>query len=463
MINPVCAHWFLFPLVICGVLTGSEIVAWLRRKIDVFDPRAIVGILWFHNTFLAPLLHVTSDFHTPLFDRHVADWRVWFGWMAFVNAPSLIVFRICQSWAFARSRPVRTNWVSMPGRFGAMLSCAICISIVATLYVLIQYGGLQKEDSLLGDPSELIHLSWLLMLADPLLILVLLAVVRLLEAPRRTVRSLFSVLGLLVLLLIGQWFILGMRGSRSALLFALFIGAGFCHYRLRFIPLWVIILSTVFMGVGGYYYAFYKRFGVTGLEAVRDASFRDALAFRAGISPIGVVLGDLSRAEVQALILRRLNEDWSDYQLRMGRTYVASVLTFVPRAIWPNKPSDYLGKVAAGTDLQFGAGSFKPHRFKSSRVYGLGGEAMLNFGAVGVPVAYGLFGWLLGWYRKKVASLAATDARWYLIPVFTLMVFTFAFGDSDNALFLFLKNGVLLAVAVLCSSAIMQVLPTRKH
>ncbi len=446
--NSACAHWFLLPLWVCGALTGSDVVAWLRRHLETFDPKAIIGILWFHNTCLAPLLHVAREFHNPLFDSQVQDWRDSFGWMACVNSVALILYKLGQRWALSRTSSVRSLWRIETSRFQAVLALALVASFIASAVVLFRYGGLRKDFDFLGDPRDVAHLSWLLMLGDSFFVLLMLALVRLLWR----VRSLAAISGLLALQLIGQWLLLGMRGSRGAVIMALFIGAGFCHYRLRRIPLSLLLAGTIVFGMSGYYYAFFKRFGTSGLEAIRNPEYRQTLAHQSGITPLGVVLGDLSRAEIQAFILHQIVDETGDYQLRMGKTYLTAGMMLIPRGIWPSKPSEYLGKVAAGTDLQFGAGSFRPERFESSLVYGLGGEAMLNFGVIGVPFAYFVFGIMLGWYRKKKATLDADDARWYLVPVVTLTAITAAFGDADNTVFLFLKFGGLLVTVITLTS-----------
>jgi hypothetical protein len=149
------------------------------------------------------------------------------------------------------------------------------------------------------------------------------------------------------------------------------------------------------------------------------------------------------------------------YRLRLGRTYVASALTLIPRAVWPEKPTDAFGKVRAGTELQFGPEAYRKDRFESSLVYGLAGEAILNFGPLGVPPMYVLFGAALGWYRRKLLTLPPFDARYYLAPVLTLAAFSAAFGDSDNTMFSFLKNGLLLLIVVYFGSAAWRLLANR--
>ena len=48
------AHWFVIPVVICGVLIGTDGIDWLRGRRDIFDPVGIVGLLGIHVFFLAP-------------------------------------------------------------------------------------------------------------------------------------------------------------------------------------------------------------------------------------------------------------------------------------------------------------------------------------------------------------------------------------------------------------------------
>src|SRR5260370_14199244 len=72
--SPQCAHWFLIPLIFCGTLTSMDASEWLRRRLDLMDPIGLMGVVGFHFFFLAPLLHVASDYwmgSTAL----PADWR----------------------------------------------------------------------------------------------------------------------------------------------------------------------------------------------------------------------------------------------------------------------------------------------------------------------------------------------------------------------------------------------------
>src|SRR5260370_38441624 len=55
------AHWFLVPVLLCGVLIGIDAVAWFRGRLDIFDPAGVIGLLGVQFFFLSPPLHVPLD------------------------------------------------------------------------------------------------------------------------------------------------------------------------------------------------------------------------------------------------------------------------------------------------------------------------------------------------------------------------------------------------------------------
>src|SRR5690348_1091483 len=76
LFNSAMQSWIAVPLFACGVLTSLDAVAWIRRRIDLFDPVGIIGLLGVHFFFLAPILHIVwntwSAYVTPL-----QDWDDW--------------------------------------------------------------------------------------------------------------------------------------------------------------------------------------------------------------------------------------------------------------------------------------------------------------------------------------------------------------------------------------------------
>jgi hypothetical protein len=157
-----------------------------------------------------------------------------------------------------------------------------------------------------------------------------------------------------------------------------------------------------------------------------------------------LLLDDLARADVNAYMLYNLIRFPKDYNYRWGLTYIGSPTFLVPRTLWPNRPNY---KIDAGTEATLG----KSSSYDSPRVYGLTGEALLNFGPWGVLPVYALYGACLGWYRRKLTSWDAADARAFLAPLATILFATAFVADSDNVLFLFIVDGSLITAAFLMS------------
>jgi hypothetical protein len=153
----------------------------------------------------------------------------------------------------------------------------------------------------------------------------------------------------------------------------------------------------------------------------------------------GLVLGDLARADVHAFLLYRLSRADRDYAYAWGRTYLGTAALLVPRWIWPDRPPT---KVREGTEAQFGVGSYDPDRWASSKVYGLAGEAMLNFGPLAVAIAYLVFGAIVGRLQRFHARLRHGDPRRLVYPFALNLCFSALLGDSDNLLFMFVKDGL---------------------
>ena len=161
-----------------------------------------------------------------------------------------------------------------------------------------------------------------------------------------------------------------------------------------------------------------------------------------------MLLVDLGRSDVQAYVLFKLENDIKDFDYAKGRTYIGAVSVWIPRWLLPNKPDT---KLREGSEIQDGRG-YDGLESASSRVYGLAGESMLNFGPLAVPFAYAAFGLLVGWFRRAVDRLLPGDARFLLVPLGVCMCLEILIGDSDNAAFSLAKNGGLPFLMIIMSS-----------
>jgi len=240
----------------------------------------------------------------------------------------------------------------------------------------------------------------------------------------------------------------GLHGSRSNTLYALFWAAGIIHFWIRPITRRFVFAGLGFLVLFMYLYGFYKDLGGEALTAFEEGSLNE----KSGRSFQGMLLGDLGRADVHAFLLHRLCKRDSDYRYAWGRTYLGSIALLVPASIWPDRPPN---KTKEGTDAEFGAGTYDEGEWSASHVYGIAGETMLNFGPFPVPLAYLLFGLIVGRLRRFLWRLQPGDTRLLLFPLLLISCFSILNSDSDNLLFNFIKDGLVPITAVWIGSRVL--------
>jgi hypothetical protein len=185
-----------------------------------------------------------------------------------------------------------------------------------------------------------------------------------------------------------------------------------------------------------YVYGFYKAAGVDGLIAFQDPLQRSQIEQISDRSLPEVILGDLGRADVQAFLLYRSTTPSSAYNLAWGRSYLGDLALLIPRQVWADRPPT---KVRYGTDALYGNGAFAPGVLEASNVYGLAGEAMLNFGPAGAPICFLALGALVAAMRWLRARLDPDDVRVLLVPIGVCFCLVVLILDLDNDLFFLFK------------------------
>lgn len=446
-------HWFLIPVCVCGVLAGTDAIEWLRCNLDLYDAVGILGVFCFHFFCLAPILHIQWQQFSRV--TPPPDWRDWLGRMAILNAFGLIAYRVCRN-AFDRRSPgtAKTYWAIDLPKMQLLAPAFLVITAAAQLWIYAKFGGISGYmDTRLNNTNALEGLGWVAMLGESLPIVI--AFIGVVYARRRNVTwaqiGWALVFMLPVLLVFG-----GLRGSRSEIISSLFWIVGAIHLLVRPVPRKLLYLGGVFVFLFMYVYGFYKDAGQRGAAAAFSGSQqRQQMSQKTGRTFSTLILEDLGRAGDQAYILYRLETDKRIFQYAWGRTYIGALSMLIPRAIMPDRPET---KVKYGTELEAGTGSYLRNVWHSSKVYGLGGEVMMNFGPFAVPIAYGLFGFLVAWFRRAANRLAPGDLRLFLVPfgIYTLCMTALA-GDSDNFVWALVKGGFVPALFVfLCSTRIRQ-------
>jgi hypothetical protein len=238
----------------------------------------------------------------------------------------------------------------------------------------------------------------------------------------------------------------GLRSNRSNVVWNLFWAVALVHFCLRPIPLKLIGLGVGFLLLFMWVFALYKAAGLGTVEVLADGEAREVVSRRSNRTVDNVILGDLGRSDVQAFLVYRLTAPSCDFEYGLGRTYLGGVAVLVPKNLWPSRP---VATGREGTEAQYGRGSFNPPWTESPRVYGLAGEAMLNFGPFAVPFAFIPWGLLVAWVRRPLAAWHPADPRFLVYPLLVIFAFTALFQDVENLVFFLFKNGTVPVLVLL--------------
>ena len=452
-------HWFMVPVGACGALIGIDALRWARGQTDLLDPVGIVGVYGVHFFFLAPLLHVAlnywmSDVVAP------PDWRDWLGWMAVVNVISLSAYRLGVG---IRDNPTevqrpRSTVVVKPKQFKLASVAALAVGIAIQLFEYLRVGGVAGYIAAARGTAEtsLKGMGTFFTISESVPIIAIIAyVVFARERPGlRSLRVTTFALGLFFVLAI---FFGGLRGSRSTTVWSLLIAVGAIHFYLRPLSRRYLLVGAIAVFSFMYIYGFFKWQGVSGVDQFLNGGTRAAAVQASGRGIDTLLLGDLGRSDVQAYLLYRTTGGRSDYQFAMGMTYVHDLAILLPRAVMPDRPPT---KVKQGTEALYGMGSYRPGFWSASRVYGLAGEAMLNFSFVAVPLAYLCFGILVGRVSNFVERLGAQDTRRLVSGVLLTTCLVVLIGDSDNIIVFAMKSLAVPAAVVWAGSVVIEARPT---
>jgi hypothetical protein len=448
-------HWFIIPITFSGILIGIDAVDWLRQRVSLFDPIGILGVLGFHFFFLAPLLHVSLDlwlaYVTP-----PPDWRPWLGNMAMLNFLGLWVYRLVRSIGNPpqlRSAVAPTIWKLNWKQFPIILCSALLLSAILQIFVYAKFGGILSYIATATDVSgsggeAFSGMGPLFMISESFPILAMIGFVA--YARKRPKWQTVAVLVLVVIaFVILRLFFGGLRGSRSNTIWALFWAVGMIHFWIRPLSRKAIALGLVGLILFMYVYGFFKSGGLEGVKTAFESYESHISTNESGRSWKSLLLQDLGRSDIQAFMLYRLSQPDSDYQYALGRTYGAALTMLIPSALLPNKPPS---KTQEGTDLQYGMYSYVPGLLESSKVYGLAGEAMLNFGPWAVPISFAALGLSVGLVRRWLYTWHISDTRILLLPFLVNFCFVVLISDLDNDLFFLFKQGCFPFFVILVSS-----------
>ena len=448
-------HWFLIPIAISGILIGIDGMQWIRGETDLFDAASLISLLGYHFFFVAPLLMIVLDWHMKYLPDQPQDYRDWLGGMGCLNILGILAYRLVRWQMLARSplagKGKRHVWTINVERFWLVFSVFIVASIACQGYIFVSFGGISgliaSYTAAVAGTDMFQGSALLFAVAESLPVLLAIGFAVFMHKRRP---SLPIVALVMVILTVIDFFGGGLRGSRSNVIWTLFWIAGIIHFYVRRFPRAVaygaIFALYLFVSV----YAAYKERGGNLFDSV--ASSGDYSAVSEGAEgPATVLVGDFSRTDDQAYLLYKR---WGGAarEPAFGASYLGAATMMVPKSLWPDRPPTITKWT---TELEYGTGAYDNGKMLSSRVYGIAGEAMLNFGLLGGPLAYAVFGLLVATLELFIRRLCPEDSRMMLVPFLINLFFVMLLNDSDNTLFYCIKYGLMpISLIFFASNAI---------
>lgn len=383
------------------------------RRADRFIVTAWFQIAYLWYSFLViPVAHVYFDY-LP-FALRSYDVPSIFANLIILNAVGLVFANL----GFALVRDVRLPAIEYD-RKRLMMVAGGFVSVGAVAWVFaLNPGMLYVDDMLLRDGSISVTL-YIFSGAVPMLIAIA-AVAYFRDRPFTDIYKWSLFIGLVILAVI----LGGMRGNRSSIIIIVSSCLIWIHLFLR--PFKWRELAAI--GITGFLFILaYGRYKYGGLGAVIGTDPKAIEYANSMLDPLRILLLDLGRAEVQAVIFDNFRQGHFVPRYN-GETYIRA-FTQVLFESW--EPDWLRPKTVVGPLAQYVAGSAR----LGSRIYGLTGEAILNFGYLAIPVVFFLYGlvhaFLLAALNRMKGALV------FLAPLAIMLPVVLLFVDLDNLVVFF--------------------------
>lgn len=370
------------------------------------------------------------DYYPGYIDTDV-DWYYSYFWLGLYTLPGLVFYcAIVCFLSFKNKLTIEHNnkyfWRE-GSRVSIILVVTMFLSFVAQFYIYKTSGGILNYMSLYTNREEIDigNLALLYMLADFFPTVLLFALIYFNKSKKR---NLLYASIMLVLLFLAKLYFGGLRGSRSNTIWYMLQVIIIIHVFLRQFKKKELVILFIFGAVFMSTYAVYKRYGVNSLDINNYSEVDNSL--------LRTLTLDMSRTSMQAYLIHREAKQEQNYA--MGVTYLGAINMIVPRFISNDRIHT---KTFYGTEFMYGNGSFLEHQFRSSRIFGLIGEGILNFSASGVFISIIIYGLFVVFISDLFcSSIKNKDFRMIIYPSILVFAFAITTSDSDNTVFYFLKN-----------------------
>lgn len=435
---------FVFGIVSFYLVSGYVLEVF-RGHLDYFDPAFLFSLWVLFFLLISPVSQLEWDFwpFLPSMDRD----RGWVYLWSFLNFVGVVIFILSMRFSYSIAGIYRTRYSFNSKRFLLFGAGGLVVCFLAQVYVYAGFGGISGFIAAFGERQALGVEEYnpfkgygaVMLLAESFKIIFPMMVVFYFRDncwfKSERAFLLFMVVCLFVSLYFG-----GVRGSRSSTLFSLFFAAGMYHFYIRRIGRSMIMLGGVLFIIFSSVYYWYKIAGVDGLTGNAEI-----YSERENVTQY-LVVRDLGRMDIQSLALKRYLNDGYDYSL--GRTYLVSIFSAVPKQLVPFTP-DQITKEK--TDILYGEGWYSPGSTRQTTlVMGQFGESFVNFGVFGVFLFFSLLGIWSGRLRRVIYD-RDVDVLTLLVPFASLTIVLLLITDMNVVLYQLVRYLLLpVGLALMC-------------
>lgn len=225
----------------------------------------------------------------------------------------------------------------------------------------------------------------------------------------------------------------GLRGSRVTVIFnvlSFIILYAFIVRKIGYASIFSIIIFGLSFNI---IYSNYKYGGIEGVKNYITTGEKPFYIESKDNEVLHFILSDLARGDVQAKVLESL-ENKKYKPPYTPETYLNGALIVIPDHL---NPFDFDSKRILGTDALYG---FRGNEYyASTRIYGLLGESVLNFGFYLIPFSFIVFGGIHYLSNSFMASVKRSSLALFLPILFFLPIYLL-FYDFSNIVFQIIKN-----------------------
>ncbi len=445
-LNLLPINWYLLPLFLGGILSFNKIIQKTKSPDYLNDTFFYVWIVFFLTTFVAPLIHFSRDYWIENVYILPRDWSslslitssiLLFGMLVFYFMEKLPVKEITQkqTWKFKNNA-------------GFIIVILMFISFILQTLFYLKNGGIIGVIKTYSDRDVMSEgnfagfgLYFIFSEIFPYLLLLLYFI-----HARNKTTSLIRVLIFLLLMFISALYFGGLRGSRSNTVMTMFQAILLIHFSIyRFKRVHFIVMITaffLFMIIG----RIYKSEGINFIENYNE--YEDYQISKKTSSVESIIITDLTRYNILTYEIFML-ENNPHYQYKMGSTYLASILTFIP---WGSPIKDQLDlttRTEAAGQLMFNYdGQQRTLSRKNTRIFGFIGESILNFGYISILFSFFALYLCLTLIKLWSISITNQDARYYFISLLPVLVINLIDSDSNNVAFFVVKRIILMYLII---------------